>query len=412
MGGIIAHSNGHENVTNCLFDGSVSGGISSGAIIGYIDNNNVQVHNCLEKGTYNASISNMSFDDRSGIGNNGSSFTNNWSFQNWSEMNGKVVGSMPVAELVEKLGSDNWQVLDGEAVPIMHSKDVLLVYEIASGDVAGKSADEIMALLGGNWTKDANGSAVPYFTTTDLGEQVKTYGLKLRSDLFQRDDEQDYTLMFWFKTAQENGTLLANGAGKANDEGALHKFFIGFEDATLKYRTNDRMVVFIGDEQRTRPALPSDRFADGSVYFVLTIGGNSTDREVNIRLCYWCAQLHQLFTIEEQTTFTPELPYGNTSDYVPPLLKGCKKYPVQQQLTVNLPAKLPFTPADGDVVAAFAGNECRGIGSVGKPFTVFCTSAGEALQLRYYSTDKAGIYSFVQNVTIGDAAAQTVTLEP
>ena len=176
--------------------------------------------------------------------------------------------------------------------------------------------------------------------------------------------------------------------------------------------TDDRMVVFIGDEQRTRPALPSDRFADGSVYFVLTIGGNSTDREVNIRLCYWCAQLHQLFTIEEQTTFTPELPYGNTSDYVPPLLKGCKKYPVQQQLTVNLPAKLPFTPADGDIVAAFASNECRGIGSVGKPFTVFRTSADEALQLRYYSTDKGGIYSFVQNVTIGDAAAQTVTLEP
>jgi hypothetical protein len=241
MGGIIAHGNGHENITNCLFDGSVSGGISSGAIIGYLDNkNNVQVHNCLEKGTYNSSISNMSFDDRSGIGNNGSSFTNNWSYQNWSEMNGNVVGSMPVAELVEKLGSDNWHVLDGEAVPIMHSKDILLVYEIASGDVAGKSADEIMALLGGNWTKDANGSAVPYFTTTDLGEQVKTYGLKLRSDLFQRDDEQDYTLMFWFKTAQENGTLLANGAGKANDEGALHKFFIGFEDATLKYRTNGR----------------------------------------------------------------------------------------------------------------------------------------------------------------------------
>ena len=172
----------------------------------------------------------------------------------------------------------------------------------------------------------------------------------------------------------------------------------------------DLMTVFIGDEQRTRPAAPNI-YADGSVYFVMTIGGNSTDREINIRLCYWCAQLRQLFTIEGKSTFTPELPYGNTSDYVPPLLKGSKKYPVQQQLTVNLPAKVPFTASADDLVAAFAGNECRGVGSIGKPFTVFRTSAVEALQVRYYSADKAGIYSILQTVTLSEAAVQTITLE-
>ena len=172
----------------------------------------------------------------------------------------------------------------------------------------------------------------------------------------------------------------------------------------------DLMTVFIGDEQRTRPAAPNI-YADGSVYFVMTIGGNSTDREINIRLCYWSAQLRQLFTIEEKSTFTPELPYGNTSDYVPPLLKGSKKYPVQQQLTVNLPAKVPFTTSANDLVAVFAGNECRGVGSIGKPFTVFRTSAGEALQVRYYSTDKAGIYSILQTVTLNGNAVQAITLE-
>lgn len=172
----------------------------------------------------------------------------------------------------------------------------------------------------------------------------------------------------------------------------------------------DLMTVFIGDEQRTRPAAPNI-YTDGSVYFVMTIGGNSTDREINIRLCYWSAKLRQLFTIEEQATFTPELPYGNTSDYVPPLLKGSKKYPVQQQLTVNLPAKAPFTSAVGDLIAVFAGNECRGVGSIGKPFTVFRTTAGEALLVRYYSTDKAGIYSFSQNITLNENAVQTITLD-
>lgn len=173
--------------------------------------------------------------------------------------------------------------------------------------------------------------------------------------------------------------------------------------------SDDRMVVFIGDEQRTMPAAPNI-YDDGSAYFVLTIGGNSTDREINIRLCYWCSQLHQLFTIEEKTTFTPELPYGNTSDYVPPLLKGSRKYPVQNSLTVSLPAQLPFTLTDSDLVAAFVGDECRGVGAVGKPFTVFRTSVGETLQLRYYSSGKAGIYSIQETVALAENESKNITI--
>ena len=185
---------------------------------------------------------------------------------------------------------------------------------------------------------------------------------------------------------------------------------VKLEDELAKHASSDdRMVVFIGDEQRTRPAAPNI-YADGSVYFVLTIGGNSTDREINIRLFYWSAQLRQLFTIEEKSTFTPELPYGNTSDYVPPLLKGSKKYPVQNQLTVNLPAKAPFTPAAGDRVAAFVGEDCRGVGTVGQPFTVFRTSADETMQLRYYSTKNTGVYRFLQSVIMSGGEAKTVTL--
>ena len=185
---------------------------------------------------------------------------------------------------------------------------------------------------------------------------------------------------------------------------------VKLEDELAKHAsTDDRMVVFIGDEQRTRPANPNI-YDDGSVYFVLTIGGNSTDREINIRLCYWSAQLHQLFSIEERSTFTPELPYGNTSDYEPPLLKGSGKYPVQQQLTVSMPSQAPFTPADGDRVAAFVGDECRGLGSIGQPFTVFRTSASETIQLRYYSTEKAGVYCFLQSVILAENENKNMTI--
>ena len=172
----------------------------------------------------------------------------------------------------------------------------------------------------------------------------------------------------------------------------------------------DLMVALIGDECRTRPAMPSDKYADGSVYFVLTIGGNEADRDAHIKLCYYSAALHSLFTIEAKETFAPESSYGNTADYVPLLLQGCKKYPLQRQLMVNLPAEVPFTPADGDIIAAFAGNECRGVGSIGNPFTVFSTASGETFQLRYYSSAQAGVYSFRQNVTLSENDPQSVTL--
>ncbi|MBQ7141856.1 MAG: hypothetical protein IJR84_02190 [Bacteroidaceae bacterium] len=104
--------------------------------------------------------------------------------------------------------------------------------------VGSKTADQLVAALGSGWEKDGSGNVVPRIVDFERFNADKAKGLQLRTDLFQRDDEQDYTLMFWFKTAQKNGTLMANGSGAADDEGARNKFFIGFEDGTLKYRTN------------------------------------------------------------------------------------------------------------------------------------------------------------------------------
>ena len=54
-----------------------------------------------------------------------------------------------------------------------------------------------------------------------------------------RTAEQDYTLMFWFKTDKDGrGTLLSNGRGLKEDNGSENQFHIGFEGDTLKYRSN------------------------------------------------------------------------------------------------------------------------------------------------------------------------------
>ena len=173
---------------------------------------------------------------------------------------------------------------------------------------------------------------------------------------------------------------------------------VKLQDELAAYSTDgDLMAVFIGDECRTVPAIRNVDKA-GGVYFVLKIRGNSTERDVNFALRYYCAQLRRVFTLQGTEKFATERTYGFDEDFVPPLLLGCTKYPVQQTLTVQLPSTTPFTPDESDIVAVFAGSECRGVGVADQPFTVFRTTDGETLDVRYYSAKQAGVYTLKQKV--------------
>lgn len=75
----------------------------------------------------------------------------------------------------------------------------------------------------------------------DYSEPREVKGIKLIPKFFSRTSEDDYTLMFWFKTDVDGrGALLSNGSGRKTDVGAKERFFIGFEGDTLKYRSNGR----------------------------------------------------------------------------------------------------------------------------------------------------------------------------
>lgn len=173
---------------------------------------------------------------------------------------------------------------------------------------------------------------------------------------------------------------------------------VKLQDELAAYSTDgDLMAVFIGDECRTVPAIRNvDK--NGGIYFVLKIRGNSTERDVNFALRYYCAQLRRVFTLQGTEKFATERTYGFDEDFVPPLLLGCTKYPVQQTLTVQLPSTTPFIPGESDIVAVFAGSECRGVGVAGQPFTVFRTTDGETLDVRYYSAKQVGVYTLKQKV--------------
>ena len=67
-------------------------------------------------------------------------------------------------------------------------------------------------------------------------------GVALKQQALARTAEQDYTMMFWFKTADADGTLVSNGEGVANEAGAQNRFWLGFDDGTLAFRSNGMTV--------------------------------------------------------------------------------------------------------------------------------------------------------------------------
>ena len=73
-------------------------------------------------------------------------------------------------------------------------------------------------------------------------------GVALTQNAMNRSAEQDYTLMFWFKTDRDGrGTLLSNGRGLKEDNGAKHQFHIGFEGDKLMYRSNGFAIEVPGN---------------------------------------------------------------------------------------------------------------------------------------------------------------------
>ena len=64
-------------------------------------------------------------------------------------------------------------------------------------------------------------------------------GIALNENALSRAADEDYTLMFWFKTDTDGrGVLLSNGAGRRDEVGAKNIFNIAFEAEKLMYRTN------------------------------------------------------------------------------------------------------------------------------------------------------------------------------
>lgn len=164
---------------------------------------------------------------------------------------------------------------------------------------------------------------------------------------------------------------------------------------------DDLMAVFINNECRS-VATASPLEDRSKVYFVNTVRGNDTDKEVYFTLKYYSGGLRHTFVIDGTDQYVPDLILGLDKDIVPNIMAGSTKYPCQMMIDPVLSEKLPFTPSPDDLIAVFVGNECRGVARAQEStsMVIYGRHDGEEGTLRYYSAEQKGIYTFNEKLTI------------
>jgi len=123
-----------------------------------------------------------------------------------------------------------------------YEKDLVDYYPMneGSGDYAVDHTQGANAkLIGTSW-------AMPHGMSLHLNKENN--GLQLTDNAINRSAEQDYTLMFWFKTdAEGRGTLLSNGKGLKEISDDRNRFNIGFEADSLTFRSNGFATKLAGN---------------------------------------------------------------------------------------------------------------------------------------------------------------------
>lgn len=77
---------------------------------------------------------------------------------------------------------------------------------------------------------------------------------------------------------------------------------------------------------------------------------------------YYSAKNKTTYTCRDFLVFEQNGTYGKVSDPAVPPFEESGKYPETMSAVVYLPETLPFERCDKDILAAFVGDECRGVG--------------------------------------------------
>lgn len=193
------------------------------------------------------------------------------------------------------------------------------------------------------------------------------------------------------------------------------------EDALKPYASADDLMAFFVDDELRGMAAPAtivgDSNSDATTFLLKVWGNESVDETVNVTLKYYCSRLNHIFSLTENYTVGEEL--GIDDDFIPPFTLGSSKYPVVTSVdATSALAAAGIKPAAGDMVAAFVGDECRGVSQWSKEeggfpeFDVYQREEGESFTLMYYDAKNKGITTGVVGVAAAagaEAPAYTIT---
>lgn len=193
---------------------------------------------------------------------------------------------------------------------------------------------------------------------------------------------------------------------------------VKIEEALLPYvSANDMLAMFVGDELRglSKPAIVFGTGEVDATQYVLKIYGNENmGDEVTLTMKYYNAQLKQLFSISENIKLDDNLLIGFDQPFTPIFTSGTTKYPVTTGINVaSILAGAGLTPAKGDMVAAFVGDECRGVDEwpLEEMLTVYQKEEGETVVLKYYDAAGKRILTFdntAEGIIPGDATGDGI----
>lgn len=171
--------------------------------------------------------------------------------------------------------------------------------------------------------------------------------------------------------------------------------------------TDDRMALFVGNDCRgvQGPALILGSPETNTTVYLLKVWGNESDgTQMSVTLKYYSARLKQTFSRTASVVYRAGMELGVSEDFVPAFTLGSSKYPVVMTCDATpLLSAASLSPVAGDIVAAFVGDECRGVrnwADGGGPLTVYGRTEGESVTLKFYQASSHSVYSFPNVVSM------------
>ena len=183
---------------------------------------------------------------------------------------------------------------------------------------------------------------------------------------------------------------------------------VQLEETLKAYASDgDLLALFVNGEMRglATPAVPvgSEQAATGK--FLLKAYGNETGTEtVNMSLQYYSSTLKHLFALTADINLDSDETTGIDEDFIPKFTLGPSKYPVVMAFDGKATlAKAGIKAAKGDCLAAFVGDECRGVcASPAENLTwvVYGRQEGESLTVKYYQAATGKLFTFPEAAKI------------